>query len=141
MESVLQCQEQRWWSMYMTASGPCCEICGLAVSDRITRTPDRLTPVLCPAPPYRPPGQRLQLVGPMLQAGSDAVGAAAGRSRSAEQQRRVANRERCRDAFFSLVRQVRRRARGAAAGAVSAALPPVPPLLARLGDLCTGRAP
>lgn len=39
----------------------------------------------------------------MLAASHDA---AAGKSRSAEQQRRTANRERCRDAFFAWVRQV-----------------------------------
>ncbi|KXZ46365.1 hypothetical protein GPECTOR_44g42 [Gonium pectorale] len=47
-------------------------------------------------------GTRLQLVGPMLQSGSDM---ASGKSRSQEQQRRVSNRERCRDMFFAAVRQ------------------------------------
>ncbi|GIM17143.1 hypothetical protein Vretimale_19668 [Volvox reticuliferus] len=47
-------------------------------------------------------GQRLQLVGPMLHSGNDV---ASGKSRSQEQQRRVSNRERCRDMFFAVVRQ------------------------------------
>ncbi|GLI71729.1 hypothetical protein VaNZ11_017023 [Volvox africanus] len=47
-------------------------------------------------------GQRLQLVGPMLQSGNDMP---SGKPRSQEQQRRVSNRERCRDMFFAVVRQ------------------------------------
>ncbi|GIL67564.1 hypothetical protein Vafri_20923, partial [Volvox africanus] len=47
-------------------------------------------------------GQRLQLVGPMLQSGNDIT---SGKSRSQEQQRRVSNRERCRDMLFAVVRQ------------------------------------